>query len=109
MTNNYLEEFCASYNLKNLIKQPTYFKYLENPTCINHILTNHTKIFHLSRVCETVLTELRRLILAVFKVFHAEHELKIIQYRDFDHFDNAPFRADLLQEDLFKIFSQENW
>ena len=34
----------------------------------------------------------------VLKVFHAKHKPKIIQYRDFNHFDNASFRTDLLQE-----------
>ena len=32
MTNSYLEEFCASYDLKDFIKEPTCFKNLENPT-----------------------------------------------------------------------------
>ena len=48
MTNIYLEKLCVSYNLKNLIKQPTCFKTLENPTRIDHVLTNHQKRFHLS-------------------------------------------------------------
>ena len=36
--------------------------------------------------------------LTVLKIFHAKHTPKIIQYRDFNHFDNASFRTDLLQE-----------
>ena len=98
MTNSYLEEFCASYNLKNLIKQPTCFKNLENPTCINHILTNHPKSFHLSSVFETGLSDFHKLTLTVLKVFLAKHKPKIIQYRDFNQFDNTSFRTDLLQE-----------
>ena len=31
LTNIYLGKFCTSYNLKNLIKQPTCLKNLENP------------------------------------------------------------------------------
>ena len=98
MTASYLEEFCVSYNLKNLIKQPTCFKNLENPTCIDHILTNHPKSFHLSSVFETGLADFHKLTLTVLKVFHAKHKPKIIQYREFNHFDNASFRTDLLQE-----------
>ena len=45
MTNSCLEEFCAPTNLKNLIKQLTFFK---NPTRIDDNLTNHPKNFHLS-------------------------------------------------------------
>ena len=57
MTNNYLEEFCVSYNLRNLIKQPTCFKNPDNSTLIDHILTNHPKIFHSSSVYETGLSD----------------------------------------------------
>ena len=60
MTNSYLEEFSASYNLNNFIKQPTCFKNLENPTCIDHISTDHPKSFHSSsfmrQVCLTSIT-----------------------------------------------------
>ena len=98
MTNSYLEEFSASYNLKDLINQPTCFKILANQTCIDHILTNHPKSYHSSSFFETGLSEFHKLTLTVLKVFHAKHEPKIIQYRDFNHFDNASFRADFLQE-----------
>ena len=93
-----MEEFCVSYNLKNLLNQPSCFKNLENLTRIDHILTNHAKIFHLSSVYETGLSDFHILTLTVSKVFHVKHESKIIQYRDFNHFDNASFRADLLHE-----------
>ena len=108
MTNNYLEEFCASYNFKNLIKQPTCFKNPDNPTLIDHILTNHPKSFHSSSVYETGLSDFHKLTLTVLKTFHVKHKPKIIQYRDFSHFDNASFRADLLQNYLRKMFCLEN-
>ena len=78
MTNNYLEEFCASYNLKNLIKQPTCFKNLENPTRINYILTNHPKSFYSSSVFETCLSDFHKLTSTVLKVFRAKRKTKII-------------------------------
>ena len=92
MTNSCLEEFCASYNLQNLIKQATCFKNLENPTCIDHILTNYPKSFHSSNVFETGLSDFHKLTLTVLKVFHAKHK------PNFNHFYNASFRIDLLQE-----------
>ena len=98
MTNNYLEEFWASYNLKNLIKQPTCFKNPDNPTLIDLILANHPKSFHLSSVFETGLSDFHKLTLTVLKTFHVKHKPKIIHYRNFNHSDNASFRADLLQE-----------
>ena len=76
MTNNYLEEFCVSYNLKNLIKEHRCSKNQKNVTRINHILTNHPKKFHSSGVYETGLSDFHKL--TVFKVFYAKHKPKII-------------------------------
>ena len=98
MTNSYLEEFCACYTFKNLIKLPTYFKNLENPTRIDHILANHPKSFHSRSVYETGLSDFHKLTLTVLKVFHAKHKPKIIQYRDLNYLENASFKTDLLQE-----------
>ena len=36
--NTTISVFCATYKLKNLIKEATYFKSLENPACIDLIL-----------------------------------------------------------------------
>ena len=53
MSNTHLQEFCAIFRLKNLIKEPTCFKSLEKPTGIDHILTNHPKSFQHSGTYET--------------------------------------------------------
>ena len=55
---------------KNLIKQPTCFKNLENLTFIDHILTNHPKGFLSSSVFEVGLSDFHKLILMILKVFH---------------------------------------
>ena len=56
-----LEEFCGSYNPKNLKRQPTCFENLENPLCIDQILTNHPKSFHSSNAFETGLSDFHKL------------------------------------------------
>ena len=35
ISNSFLEQFCASSNLKSLIKEPTCFKSVDNPSCID--------------------------------------------------------------------------
>ena len=40
MTENAMIDFCKIYNLKNLVKDPTFYKNVENPSCIDWILTN---------------------------------------------------------------------
>ena len=47
-----MEQFCVSYNLKSLIKEPTCFKSVGNPSCIDLILTNHPKCFQNSGIKE---------------------------------------------------------
>ena len=98
MANDCLKGFYLSCNLKNFMKKPICFKNLETPTRIDRILTNHPKSFHSSSFYETSLSDFHKLTLMVSKIFHAKHKPKIIQYRDFSHFDNASFGADILQE-----------
>ena len=46
------ESFCESYNLTSLIKQPTCFKNLKKPSCIDLILTSKPKSFQSRCVTE---------------------------------------------------------
>ena len=86
MINSYLEEFCASWSFKNLIKELACFKNPENTTHNDHILQNHPQRLRWSGVCETGLSAFYKLTLTTLKVFHAERKLKIIQYRDLNRF-----------------------
>ena len=45
VSNSFMEQFCASYNLKSLIQEPTCFKGVDNLSCIDLRLTNHPKCF----------------------------------------------------------------
>ena len=56
-----------------LIKQPTFFKNPDNPTLIDHILTNPPKSFHSSSFYETGLSDFHKLALTVLKTFHVKH------------------------------------
>ena len=85
MINTYLEEFFISHNLDNLIKEPTCYGSPE--TCSNHILTNHTKSFHLSD--DVYKTGLSDFLYSTLTVFQAKYKPKIIQHINFNHFDNA--------------------
>ena len=40
-----MKSFCETYNLTNLIKQPTRYKNADNPTSIDLILTNVSHTF----------------------------------------------------------------
>ena len=51
-------DFCGIYNLKNLVKKPTCYKNVENPSCIDLILTNSQHSFQNTRVIETGLSDI---------------------------------------------------
>ena len=92
VSNSFMEQFCASYNLKSLIKEPTCFKSVDNPSCIDLILTNHLKCFQNSGIYETGISDFHRLTCTVLKTYFHKAKPRIIKYRDYKHFDNNDFR-----------------
>ena len=82
-SNATISEFCETYNLKNLIKEPTCFKSLKNPTCIDLILTNRPKCFQNSNVFETGLSDFHKLTFTVLKGYFQKQKPKIIKYRNY--------------------------
>ena len=98
ISNSFMEQFCASYNLKSLIKEPTCFKSVDNPSCIDLILTNHPKCFQNSGVYETGISDFHKLTFTVLKTYFQKAKPRIIKYRDYKHFDNNDFRDELIRE-----------
>ena len=84
--NHCLKEFCDLYKLKTVIKEPTYFKNTENPTCIDLMLTNSYRSFHKSRAIETGLSDSHKMIVKVMKSYFHKEESKTIKHRDYSHF-----------------------
>ena len=95
-----MKSFCESYNLTNLIKQPTCLKNPEKPSCIDLILTNRPKSFQTTCVIETGLSDFHRMTVSVLKILPP----RIISYRDFSNYHNANFINSLTEV----IFEGEN-
>ena len=87
-----MEQFCASYNLKSLIKEPTCFKSVDNLSCIDLVLTNHPKCFQNPGVYETGISDFHKLTFTVLKTYFQKAKPRIIKYRDYKHFDNNEIR-----------------
>ena len=98
MSNPHMSEFCALYNLTNLIKEPKCYKNVDKPTSIDLILTNHARCFQHSGIHETGLSDFHKLTITVLKMFYAKQKPRIIQDRDYKNFNNITFRMDLLKE-----------
>ena len=99
-----MKEFREVYNLQNLIKEPTCFKSIQNPTSIDVILTNRCKNFHSSCTIETGLSDHHKMTITVLKIYykklnkHAPIKEKTIRG------NNAPF----MNKTLSKAFMERS-
>ena len=66
-------QFCGTYHLHNLIKDPTCFKNPDKPSCIDLLLTNFPKSFLKSPTLETGLSDFHKLTLTVLKIHYKSH------------------------------------
>ena len=95
MSEQPMKDFCETYNLQNLIKNPTCFKSVANPSCIDVILTNRKLCFENSITLETGLSDWHKMTVTVMKKFYKKLDPIKIQYRDYKNFDGNVFRSDL--------------
>ena len=101
-----LEDFLFEQNIKNLVKDKTCFKSVENPSCIDLFLTNCPLSFQNTTTVATGLSDFHKMVVTVMKTTFPKAEPKIIYYRDYKNFDLYNFRTDLRQE-LSKISEKD--
>ena len=90
-----MEKFLCTYNLKNLVKKPTCFKNVNNPSTIDLIITNKSKSFFHTDVLETGLSDFHKMTFTILKSNYIKCNPKVITYRCFKKFDILTFRTDL--------------
>ena len=93
-----LEEFLFEQNFKNLMKEPTCFKAVDNPSCIDLFLTNTSLSFQNTCTIETGLSDFHKMAVTVMKTTFPKAQPKIVYYRDYKNFDLSKFRAELREE-----------
>ena len=107
-----MKNFCDMYNLTNLVKEPTCFKSVENPSSIDVILTNKRHSFQNTLTIETGLSDFHKMTVTVMKRYFKKKEPIVIEYRDLKNFDGVKFRDDLRAEldklDKITIFDFQN-
>ena len=69
LSDNFVDNFCGCYSLKNLIKKPACFKNPDNLKCIGLILTNRQKLFQNFNIIETGLSDFNKLTVTVLKSY----------------------------------------
>ena len=87
--------FCSLFNFASLIKDYTCYKSVENPSCIDLILTNRPKCFQNSMVIETGLSDFHKLTVTVLKTSFRKKPPEVIQYRNYKTFSHPKFRNEL--------------
>ena len=84
-----MSSFYDTFDLTIFIKQPRCYKNPDNPSCIDLILTDPS-------VFKTGLFDFHRMILIVTKMTFQKLKPRVMNYRDYKHFNNERFRDDLL-------------
>ena len=87
-----MKAFCNQYKLKSLNKEPTCFKNVNKPSCIDLFLTNNSKCFKDCLTLETGLSDFHKLIVTIMKIKHERFPPKIVNYRDYKNFDTKAFK-----------------
>ena len=83
--------FCNTYNFKSLVKEPTCFKSIDNPSCVDLILTNKSLCFQHTSVIETGLSDFHKLTLTQMKYTFQKQQPKILNYRNYKFYNNGKF------------------
>ena len=81
--------------MSNLIKEPTCFKSIENPSSIDIMLTNKKQSFQNSMTIETGLSDFHKMTVTVMKRYFKKNDPVTIEYRDLKNVDPIAFREDL--------------
>ena len=95
MYENAMKEFCDTYNLKNLITEPTCFKNPLNPSSIDVMLTNKSRSFQNTITIETGLSDHHKMTISVLKTYVPKQAPTLIKYRSYRKFNSTIFRQGL--------------
>ena len=102
-----MQEFLDSIGMRNLVKETTCYKNLQNPTCIDLILTNRQCMFQNTKTVGTGLSDFHKMPVTVLKTAFKKSLPQIITYRDYKRFFAADFGNELYNVlyslDIFKI------
>ena len=93
-----LRDFLYEHNAKNLVKQKTCFKNIDNPSCIDLCITNCHRCFQNTTTLSTGLSDFHKMVITVMKKSIPKDEPKIIQYRDYKNFVENNFRIELKEK-----------
>ena len=83
------------YDLKNLVKEKTCFKSVENPSCVDLFLTNCYRSFQNTITVSTGVSDCHKMIITVLKTTFKKENPKEVLYRSYKNYDSFAFKVDL--------------
>ena len=90
-----LIDFTYQFEAKCLVNVPTCFKSDNNPTTVDHFITNAPRLFQSTNVISTGLSDFHKMIITVLKTGVPKSHPREISYRNYNRFDQEVFAADL--------------
>ena len=87
--------FLKCHNASNIVKEKTCLKSLDNPSCIDLIITNKPGCFQNTVVTTTGLSDCHKFVTTVLKASFKKALPKEIFYRDYKSFDKEVFQNEL--------------
>ncbi len=87
--------FLAQNNSKNLVKENTCFKSVENPSCIDLFITNNPMGFQSTSVINVGCSDFHKMSVTIMKTTFRKSKPKEVTYRDYKYFDAEVFKNDL--------------
>ena len=73
-----MTSFSTLFKLTNIVKEPTCYMNLENPSCIDLFLTNYPKSFHNTCLYETCPSDFHKLVVTIFQTSFEPLPLKLL-------------------------------
>ena len=90
-----IESFLYMHELCNLVKEKTCFTNMQNPSCIDLLLTNNIYALQQTSAICTGLSDCHKLVLTVLKTTVPKSQSKEITYGDYKQFDPSKFKKEL--------------
>ena len=92
-----LGDFLNAYSLKNLVKEKTCFKSLQNPSTVDIFLTNNYRCFQGTCALSVGISDFHKLIITVMKSTFEKLPPRKVFYRDQRRFNEDDFRKELCE------------
>ena len=90
-----MNSFLGTFAVSTLVKEKTCFKSLQNPSCIDHLITNSKRSFLNTTVISSGMSDFHKMVVTVMKTKIEKTKAKVILYRNYKKFNDRLFKAEL--------------